>query len=305
MIYIMRQLHFILLLIGFTTGLWSQPYVPMAVDSATWHLASTDENPANDEIIALRIEGDTLVNNILYYKIYHYDFIADGLFSKSRKLLGLLRDDINERKVYGGLLGGVQYGFETFINYNASCVWGDVNNFNEQLLYDFDFELGDTVNVCMLSGPAVITSVDVTDRFGFQRRTFELDNDQHTIMSEGIGTCLGIFEGSFECFFTGGGFAYGLVNYCIGDFSDCSFLTSAKDEAPEEILNVYPNPVSGVLSISNSVEIKQFSLLDIHGKLIEVYSDNTIDFEDQPRGIYFLIGETSDGSRYTTRVIKH
>ena len=81
----------------------AQDYVPMAVDSATWVLASTDENPIFNNVKVLRIEGDTVVNSSTYSKIYKYTVDDSKLISQSRLLIGLIRDDIDERKVYGGI----------------------------------------------------------------------------------------------------------------------------------------------------------------------------------------------------------
>lgn len=234
----------------------------MAVDSATWYLSSTDENPLFNASIVLRIEGDTLLNNMLYAKIYHYDIIQDKISVKTRKLLGLIRDDISNKKVYGGLLGGVQYGFQLFLNSDAQCDWGDTSTFNEHLLYDFDVQVGDTLTSCMLSHPTVVSTIDTIVLYGYQRRNLNLKDDHSSMMTEGIGTCMGIFQ-SDPCFFTGGGILYALTNYCIGSFSECNFLTSSEVELPMRQMDIYPNPTNGLVTI----ELDNIHIND----LIEVY----------------------------------
>ncbi len=62
----------------------------MAVDSATWVLASKDENPIYNEVIVLRIEGDTIVNSNSYSKIYKYDSNNQQIEISSRLLIGLI-----------------------------------------------------------------------------------------------------------------------------------------------------------------------------------------------------------------------
>ncbi len=173
----MKQLKTILfLLTAFTT--FAQEYIPMAVDSATWVLASTDENPIYDEVIVLRIEGDTILNTFSYSKIYKYVYQNSGLISSSRLLIGLLRDDISERKVYGGIFSELEDELQTFLNYDKRCSWGSIDTFNEHLLYDFSLQQSDSIDICMLTNPTVITSIDSIDRFGYYRLNYELEDDE-------------------------------------------------------------------------------------------------------------------------------
>ena len=300
----MKQVIIIIIAFLNTTNVISQDYIPMAVDNATWLMGSTHEDPQFDVLIVLRIEGDSIVNNLSYSKIYHYDYVGNKILLQTRKLLGLLRDDIDERKVYGGLLGGIQYGFETFLNFEAQCDWGDINTFNEHLLYDFGVQEGDTINSCMLSNSAVVSSIEEIDRFGYLRRNLSLDDDQYTIMTEGIGTCIGIFKGQ-ECFYTGGGFSYALFNYCIGPFSECNLLTSIKEDLSFDQLYIYPNPVSEKLFIKSSTNTEKLFLLNNQGRLIETYMNvNYIDLRNYPSGLYILKVEDKSGRTYSKKVIK-
>jgi len=299
----MKRLTFFLFLFLNYSNLSSQDYVPMAVDSATWLLASTHEVPQFSEFAVLRIEGDTIINDISYSKIYHYDYQIE-ISLNSRKLFGLIRDNVNERKVYGGIINEMQNGFETFLNPNAQCDWGDGNSFNEHLLYNFNVIIGDTINSCMISNQAVITEIDTIDRQGFQRRNLRLD-DNFTIMTEGIGTCIGIFKGK-ECYFTGWGSSYALVKYCVGSFANCSLLTSAKEIHLLDQIEVSPNPVSNNLNISGLSTKCKLSLFDIRGKFIDSFINlNLIDMSIYNPGLYILMIWDESGKIYTEKVIKN
>ena len=127
----------------------AQDYVPMAIDSATWFLGYKDENPQFNNLIAMRLEGDTIVNNLTYLKIYHYSYSNIGIKVSSRKLFGLIRDDVDERKVFGGFINETQNEFEEFVGDTIQCNWGEEDNFIENLLYDFSIDVGDTLNACM------------------------------------------------------------------------------------------------------------------------------------------------------------
>ena len=88
----------------------AQDYVPMAVEGATWVMKTTDHytNPV-EGYYALRIEGDTMVNNLMYSQVYYYEMRGpDVLINRSRMLTGLIRDDIPSRQVFGMVFEGLR-----------------------------------------------------------------------------------------------------------------------------------------------------------------------------------------------------
>ncbi len=276
----------------------------MAVENATWQMASIDQYPHLSQIIVLRIEGDTIVNNSTYSKIYHYDTTYGKVTVQSKKLLGLIRDNVPQRKIYGGLIGGVQYGFETFLDPDGQCDWSDQNGFTEHLLYDFSLTQGDTINTCMLPNPTSISAVETTNRFGFERRNFILEGNGHSIMTEGIGTCIGIFKGR-ECLIAGSYYSFDLFNYCIGDFEDCNILTSVIEDIDSEQFNTFPNPVIDKLFIENASKIANIQLYSLEGKLISSFKNvEKIEMIKYDPGTYFLKIENNSGQRVTKKIIK-
>lgn len=296
------QIIALLLFSSFITS--AQDYTPMAVEGATWFMVDQHENPEVFERIVLRIEGDTIVNNIEYSKMYYYQHFENGIVIDSRKLLGLLRDNIIDKKVYGGFLNETQYEFQTFLNQDARCDWGDSNTFNEHLLYDFSVVENDTLNSCMLSNPSIVSEIDTIERFGFDRRNLWLNDDQSTIMTEGIGTCIGIFMGQ-GCLLTGSGISYSLVNYCIGPFSNCDLLTSTKNNQQKDLLKLSPNPVSNLLSISNSNSFTKIQILDTHGRIINsFYNVNRINMSEYHKGTYIIKAQNKFGQVHSQLIIK-
>lgn len=297
----------LLLFLGiFMNASWvvAQEYHPMAVDSATWYMGSTAEDPQYNQSIVLRLEGDTTVNNMVYAKIYHYDLVGKQVSLKTRKLLGLIRDDLPSRRVYGGLLGGIQYGFDHFLDEENQCDWGDQMTFNEHLLYDFNLQVGDTIHSCMLPEPALIALIDTIDRFGYIRRNFSLEDKDFTIMTESIGTCMGIFK-SEECLVHASGFEYLLLNYCVGSFSACNLITSLHVTHPIQEFVVYPNPTSHQLSIQSSFEFVRLELLDMHGAVRATYPFvHSIDISGLPAGFYILKFEGARGETHFCKVVR-
>lgn len=301
----MKQIFLPVLFIGLLSNIFAQTYTPMAVDSSTWLMSNTDPFPQLSETVVLRIEGDTIVNNLLYSKIYHYDVFLNEVSVSSRKILGLVRDDINERRVYGGLINGVQYGFETFLNTSNQCDWDGVSSFNERLLYDFSLQTGDTINSCMYSSPTTITSIETIERHGYERRNYTLDDSEYSIMTEGIGTCIGIFKGE-QCYLTGGGYSFYLYNYCIGSFSNCNIITPIKESYFDAHIKIFPNPVKSDLFIESTLKFKKLSLFDISGNLIfSSRSRNQIDMSTFIEGIYILKIQDENDNIYSRKIIKN
>lgn len=299
----MKQLNTLLFLFtAFIT--YAQEYVPMAVDSATWVMASTDENPEYNIIVVLRIEGDTLVNSLTYSKIYKYDYHSYELILSSRSLVGLIRDDVDERKVYGGVFSDSEVEIQTFMNDEGRCAWGNFDDFNEYLLYDFSLVEGDSIDVCMISRSNTISMVDTMNRFGYHRRTLYVDEDL-LMMSEGVGTCMGIFKGN-TCYYTGGGYNYGLYDYCIGSFDQCGILTSIHEEdSLSPYVSIYPNPVSDELRVDSDINIRKMGLYNLSGKLImETANTEVINMQAQNAGIYYLKVYSDIGGHQTFKVVK-
>lgn len=303
---LMNNFSYLLLFICQIQILYSQDYEPMAVETATWIMTYSDPLGEDHDWIALKIEGDTILNNKTYSKIYHYDMYGNGVHVESRKLLGLIRDDLNSKKVYGGLLNGIQYGFGVYLNTESECGWEDTSIFEEKLLYDFSLKEGDLVSNCMLPNSSTIIKDEMIMRYGLQRRSLTLGDNDNTIMTEGIGGCLGIFKGR-ECIETGVGSVGSLYlfKYCQGSFSNCNILTSTNEEIISNTINIYPNPVFNELVISNSQGIKRITLFNLFGGKIESYvGANYIEMTNYPSGVYFLKIEDLVGGSYVRKVIK-
>lgn len=288
-----------------TANVISQSYVPMAVDSATWLMASRNINTYyNNDIRVLRLEGDTIINDLLYAKIYQYEYNDEAILLGTRKMLGVLRDDIDERKVYGGFVDGMQFGFELFLDEEGTCDWYDSDEFVEYELYDFSMEVGDTVTNCMFPPELTVENIETINRFGYERRSLTLSDTYGPIMTEGIGTCIGIFNGSNDCLITGDA-SYLLESYCIGSFADCNLITSVEEVFMTQELEIRPNPVSSKLTITNSSGLKKVSLYDINGSLLEHFSKiDDIDVSSYPPGVYIISLLDNNGNVHSNKVVK-
>ena len=82
-----------------------QNYRPMAIENATWIMGGYGDY--ENSHFAYKIEGDTTINQVTYHKLYIYNLERIDSFSYAivdRFYSGYMRDDIENRKVYGNLI---------------------------------------------------------------------------------------------------------------------------------------------------------------------------------------------------------
>ncbi len=285
------------LLMLFSFQLIAQTYVPTVVDSATWLISSWGEwNPP--EHYALRIEGDSLYSGVDYKKLYRYDLENDRTVM-SRRFIGLMRDDVPTRKVYGVLLDGIYlpYPFDG----DTTCIW---SNSSEILLYDFDLSVGDSLSDCHIKGlnfDGHIVTESVQEHFGLSRRT--LDSQGYTLI-EGIGYAAGLLlEGSNAI---AAGIGIRMYDYCIGSLWDCSLRTSTEELSEQSLATLYPNPTKDNILISTDQLLRQISIYDLQGRLLQSLSprQKEIDLSSIDPGTYLIKLVSEDGLTQTQRIIK-
>jgi hypothetical protein len=94
----------------------------------------------------------------------------------------------------------------------------------------------------------------------------------------------------------------GLVKYVL----DFQALGINEPEIDDNIIKVFPNPVSDTLTINSSnSEVESFSLFDITGKLIvETFGQNKIDVSNLPQGVYLLKVNVNSGKSFSKKIIK-
>lgn len=87
---------------------------------------------------------------------------------------------------------------------------------------------------------------------------------------------------------------------------DSANLSTAEIHDNEKSSQVYPNPFSKELSISNISEVKGISVTDTSGKAIKNIDKPSlsVDLSDLANGIYFITLKMNDGALKTTKVIK-
>lgn len=177
----------------------------------------------------------------------------------------------------------------------------------EQLLYDFDLNVGDTLPVSYTILPSNILTVTAIDSistpFGFRKR-FHL-NGACTYLYEGIGTSAGIVEPSEEGFLSG---THDLLCFSLNDISyvpttggSCEMFLGIADHENKISSSVFPNPFSKSTTIQFDQALKNATItlynatgtkiktISFSGDKIEIERDRLID------GIYYYQVVAEDG----------
>jgi len=251
----------------------AQDYMPLVQQGATWLLYYSDEYPDTD-YAAYKIEEDTIVNGVSYNNLYFYELgsnIQSDYIIQSKRLAGMLRDDISDRKVYGIVMPGLWQGFD--LTYCDSTWNLDLNK--EVLLYDFNVTVGEEFPDCHIDAsesevPVFITSDTLVDRYGQIRRT--IINENGLELMEGIGYEDGLFMYAHTWVHSGWGF--GMIDYCLSQDMNCQLLSNTSEISFSDFDILYKHSLRHI-SVTSEHNILAIYLYDIYGRLI-LTSDKAI-----------------------------
>ncbi len=258
----------------------TQQYVPLVVDSAHWIIEQCDGSIIDGAAWEYYILGDTVVNSIDYKKVYkrwwQYDFCTLTQPYTNYQLFSLIREDTLNRKVYST---------------GNNIIWGTSGGYacpsdNDTLIYDFDLQIGDTVNTCV-TGLKTITFISQPN---FWRSSTTFHTNSGVELYEGVGSMFGLFE--YLEFALSGGVDPQLAHYCIGNLANCG-LTVSEEEYFTSNVKIYPNPTNGIIKIEfdESRVNNQFYIYNVSGKLMEKKYINsktsTLNVSHLAEGIYY------------------
>ncbi len=296
------------------TSLSSQIYQPLGVEDATWIFKGYGE--LESTAWAYKISGNTIVNNQQYKNLYHVKLTVqfnpgepkDFLIADTQ-LFGLIRDDIQNKKVYIRYLDNYILGNSV----SDSCQKQATSSADEILLIDFNKKLGDNFSDCMSTYEANEPILTDTTLFiyGANRRSLSLrendtDPDKITGLIEGIGYTSGLFQDFGLIYHAGKGIQF---TYCVGPNIDCGLLSASEEILRQSELKIYPNPTYNELSIESPYRMVQADILNSSGQLIGSDSDwnglQSVNVSHYPPGIYFIILQTKDNTVSRRRFVKY
>lgn len=283
---------------------FAQDYLPISNEGATWIQHCTYQQ--DQYIFAHKIEGDTIVDNTMWKKIYFLDIGINATppYSVEGKYLaGIIRDDISKKVVY------IQHFAYGPIETDISIFLCPIDNLCEEEIYmDFNLIIGDTIQKqCALIQDSidnfVVTAIEEEQHFGQARKVIKIDEALGFNFIEGIGYPSGLFI-DYSPTSTAAEWSHGLLDYCIVSLNDCNLFVSSKQVMHNNLLSVKPNPSLGLFEIDIDVPLKEINIYDTNGKSYYNGLDHIIDLSDAPPQIYFVKVLDEFGKVHVQKVVK-
>ena len=201
---------------------------------------------------------------------------------------------------------------------NDQVVYGYNTWTGGELLYDFNAEVGDTLDLNLgAPSPFIVDSVGLMDINGFQLK-FQIIRFPSLFLPgtfdkmqflEGVGSLYSHFFHSYTQLWLADVPVYnfrcyqdeniGLVNLYFPNI-DCDYIpgVSAIDPLIENKVSIYPNPAKDILHVDNKSEVcDKLLIVDLLGEVRTTMNNSTekIDISQLEAGVYFLIGKNNRG----------
>jgi hypothetical protein len=293
------------------TCIRAQNYVPMPMQNSDWKIRTNyqfynaDSNPQNQySFLETNIYplNDTMIGGSRYIKFY-------SLVTNTVSYWGAVRQDTLGRKVF----------------------YIDPNSTNEQLLYDFNYSIGDTIRNVSAGYPSfkrVVQNIFYQSyNDGICRKTFQLKPftiGQMTFfnyITEGIGNDVGI-KTMFKSYYNGSNMPHDsefdtysstltINNLAITSVSpnNCPQDVGINEEFIAVDVNVFPNPAQDHIIIgyeSKSGVAFRTTIFDIVGEEILVSESNRIPIDQLSSGCYVVkCIEKNSGRISTFKILKN
>lgn len=291
----MKKVTIILLLLMGAINIKAQDYHPLVEDGKQWNVLFSypwsPPEPQHKYTDIYKIEGDTLLDGVTYKVMYA---------TRNENLIGWN---------LWGFIRETEDG-QVFSRRPSTS--------DEQLLYNFSMEVGDTICMCDYGYDEccmVVIEKGETIFNGESRQQIVLEypwgNGEREVWIEGIGSLYGIID-SGSLFLTGGSTNL-LCYYEDGDliwhntmpgFDMCYIINPDGIEEDEtfSVVSVFPNPSKGKVIIEG-VEVTEVKVYNALGQLVKIVREtNEIDVAGLLEGVYLLRIVDERGTNHTKRV---
>lgn len=297
-------LLFLTLLTLYSSGQTSV-YHPFPDSAAIWNFESSrgcgQYFDTWEYLYSYIITGDTMINSNTYHKLAIPIVVivssgqcdTSGTWTNPGNYAGGIRQDIPNKKVF-------------FIPPADSI---------EQLLYDFNMQVGDTVRGYIENTTFPkdrVLSIDSVLVGGNYRKRWSINPHYNIYFIEGIGSTYSLIEHSpgnvsdnavntISCFSQNGSTLY------PNNSSNCLLITSVNysDKISSKI-EVFPNPSNGSFTVNFDQSIKNIWLTDLLGNIVFKHpTSNQTKFtiENLSRGTYILTAISRDGRTTNKKII--
>ena len=309
----MKKLLLALIICCHSISLHSQTsvYHPFPDSSASWNF--THSNICwgvffTDQIsmqVSYYIGMDTLINSSIYHSLHLpiYNIYAGpncwppGNYTLPGGYMGAFRNDHANKKVY-------------IIPESDSI---------EQLLYDFDMQVGDTLvgylSVCSPTSMCdTVISIDSVLVGSTYRKRWYINSAYHVYFIEGIGSTYGLLDFVptnmvdlsdivLDCFSQNGQPLY------PDTLGSCPLLTYLSTlPSTEMIIKIHPNPSKGNIKVDlGSTKISEsWTLFSLNGQVIQsekIHGKNQFEIKEISPGFYLLTISFEDGRKANRKII--
>ena len=268
-------------------------YHPFPDSAATWNIDASKWCGLGfdfwQHLYSITISGDTLINANKYHKlsvpaeIVKTNGMCDssGTWVQKGYYAGSFREDRPAKKVY-------------FI---------PPAHTNEQLLYDFNLQVGDSVKGYIKSftgTPETVKAIDSVLVGNTYRKRWKINSVYDIYIIEGIGSTYGLIKATpgtstdphlylITCFSQNG------IPLYPSTSTNCDLIITS-DERPvkdKPVINIFPNPSKGSFNInySQTLNITAAYLTDLPGNLIlkpQLNNPTNFNIDALPGGTYIL-----------------
>ena len=308
----MKKLLLITVTVLFVISLNAQTTEPLVAEGKQWNVIYrfapwTPPQPPTCYTTCYKLEGDTVIDGNNY-----------------KLMLSTYREDLTGWTINSALRE--ENGKVYYRNYISNAF-----NPEEALLYDFNMQIGDSINPYPYDNTSFTYLIldDVRDtiigesEYTRKKYTFYYSEFGHhyyndrEVWIEGIGSEFGIFSaGDLHMM---GGWNILLCSYeneelvweNTGSFNTC-FYSNYDINGVEEIVSkevsVFPNPAQNAVSITfpDGAVCQSVEIYAIDGRLLKSQNSNceTVDISNLESGVYILKMRMGDSQEFYTKVVK-
>lgn len=248
------------------------------------------------ENYSITTTGDTLINSQTYHKLSipavvksHDTTICGGIVPGYK---GAFRQDTLSKKV-----------FIVLPSYNT-----------ELLLYDFNMQVGDTVQGITAPYFDTVVSIDSVLVNNHYHKRWKLNSDNNIFLIEGVGSTYGLIQP--QPGFSIGTFPY----YGLSCFSrdgmtlypntsvNCELITAVNQ--PDQVsafVKIFPNPSNGLFRVDvSNANMKEIQLTDVFGNVIlkqGLNNQTELKIEGLAAGAYILTFIDSENRKTNRKII--
>jgi hypothetical protein len=276
-------------------------YHPFPDSNATWNIyySSGCMSGTDVENYSITISGDTLINTQIYHKLtspyIQYSLAGSCTITHNAGYKGAIRQETLNKKVF----------------YIPPTVT------TEQLLYDFNLQVGDSVKGFLENWAWQKDTVESVDSIligSNYRKRWKINSCYNIYLIEGIGSTYGLIEFSPGCVTDQ---AYtniacyqqdGITLY-PDTTTNCQLITSINSVDPiSNQVKVFPNPSNDLFTVDfdQPFNIKEIRVTDLLGNIVirqQTNNQKKINIDNLPSGSYILTVINKDGTTKNIKII--